>query len=1204
MTIDETLQTIERLLPQGHLTKIQKIVLQQSWAGQSYLEIARESGYDPGYIKDTGAKLWQQISVALGEKVTKQNLKGIVNRAVWQEKGCNYTSKFKTQNRTDWDDANTSWGDAIDVSIFYGRTQEITTLQHWILEDRCRLVTLLGMGGMGKTALSVKLAEQMQGEFDAVIWRSLRDTPAISNLLTTLIRFLAPHQDLPQETGDKISQLVELLRRSRCLIILDNFDAVLEGGKRAGTYRNGYQEYGELLKRVGEIAHQSCVMLTSREKPQEVSALEGEKLPIRTWSLSGVDAIAGHHILDAKGLTSSTVDTAKLIDHYRGNPLALKIAATSIKDLFSGNIVQFLDQGTVVFNGIGSLLKQQIARLSDLETQVLDWLAINREPVLPSELRTDIVPELSSSKLVEVLESLRWRSLIESSPIGFTLQPVVMEYVTERLIEQVSNEIITQSPRRILSHALVKAQAKDYIRDSQIRVIVKPVIEQLLAVFRVPRAIEHHLTQLLIKLQESAELGYGGGNLLNLFRQLETDLTGYDFSQLPIRQADLRDIDLHHVNFAQAEFINCSFAASILGGITSVAFSSDGQLFATSDTNGDVQLWNAAQGQQLGVFTGHSGWVWRVVFSSDQQTLASCGQDHTIRFWDVRTGQLVKVLYGHTSIVTDLVFSPDAQQLVSSSEDQTIKLWDIETGQCLKTFYGHGACVWSVIFHPHNRTLISAGEDNAIKVWDIATDNCLKTLVGHQQWVKTIALSSDGKTLVSGSFDNTIKLWDLHTERCLKTLIGHQGAVLSVALSRDGKILASGSYDHTVKLWSLQTGECVKTLQKHTNRVWSVGFHPQKDLLASGGDDHTARFWDIYTGQCAKTVQGHSNSIYAIALNSTDRLLASGHEDQTIRLWKVDFKSPTQPFKILRGHTNRVFSVAFSPDGDVLASASLDRTLKLWNVHTGECLNTLQGHTSWVWAVAFSPNGRLIASASYDQTVKLWNAHTGECLQTFEGHISSVLAIAFSPDGQWLASSGYEQIIKLWNVATGECFQTLEAHTNRVWAVVFSPDARRLASCGDDQTIKLWDTKTGECLTTLQGHTSQVLSIVFDQKGSKLISSSADTTVRVWDIATGECLHILQGHQNWVWAIALSADDRTLLSGSQDETIQSWDLATGQCLQRLQAPRPYEGMNITNAIGLTDAQKASILSLGAIASEAQNETKPTRKHCPSEANRI
>ncbi|PSB21592.1 NACHT domain-containing protein [Phormidesmis priestleyi ULC007] len=1182
MTIEEALAVVEQILERGRLNKVEELVLRQSWEGLSYGEIARLSGYEAGYIKDTGYKLWNVLSKAYGVKVSKHNLQGVLKRAVKDDLTAIQNSKPKTQNRTDW-------GDAIDVSIFYGRTQEITTLQHWILEDRCRLVTLLGMGGMGKTALSVKLAEQMQGEFDAVIWRSLRDTPAIADLLTTLIRFLSPHQDLSQEIGDKISQLVELLRRSRCLIILDNFDALLEGGKRAGAYRDGYQEYGELLKRVGEIAHQSCVVLTSREKPQEVSALEGEKLPIRTWSLAGVDAIAGHHILDAKGLTSSRVDTAKLIEHYRGNPLALKIAATSIQDLFSSDIGQFLEQGTVVFNGIGSLLTQQMARLSDLEAQVMDWLAINREAVLPSELRADIVPELSSSKLVEVLESLRWRSLIESSPIGFTLQPVVMEFVTERLIEQVSHEIITQSPQRFLSHALVKAQAKDYIRDTQIRVIVRPVVEQLLAVFRVPKAIEHHLTQLLVNLQESAESGYGGGNLLNLFRHLGTDLTGYDFSQLQIRQADLRDINLHHVNFAHAEFIDCSFAATF-GGITSVAFSPDGQLLATSDTNGDTQLWNASQGQQLGVFKGHAGWVWRVIFSSDQQTLASCGQDHTIRLWNIHTGQLRSILHGHTSIVTDIAFSPDAQQLASSSEDQTIKLWDVETGQCLKTFYGHGACVWSVIFHPHDRTLISAGEDNAIKVWDIATENCLKTLIGHQQWVKTIVLSSDGQMLISGSFDSTIKLWDLHTERCLETLVGHQGVVFSVSLSPDGKILASGSYDQTVKLWSLQTGECVRTLQKHTNRVWSVGFHPQKDLLASGGDDHTARLWDIYTGQCTKTVQGHSNSIYTIALNPTNCLLASGHEDQTIRLWKGDFKSPTQPCTILRGHTNRVFSVAFSPDGSVLVSASLDRTLKLWNVHTGKCLNTLQGHTSWVWAIAFSPDGTLLASASYDQTVKLWDAHTGKCLRTLSGHTSSVLAIAFSPDGQWLASSGYEQIIKLWDVSTGECFQTLEAHTNRVWAVVFSPDAQRLATCGDDQTIKLWDIKTGDCLQTLHGHTSQVLSIIFDQKGNKLISSSADTTIRVWDVATGECLNLLQGHQNWVWSIVLTNDDRTLLSGSQDETIQSWDLTTGQHLQRLQAPRPYEKMNIKGAIGLTQAQKATVFSLGAIASEAENRT--------------
>lgn len=83
------------------------------------------------------------------------------------------------------------WSEAPDVSVFYGRTEELATLQRWIVGERCRLVALSGMGGTGKTCLLVRTAEQIEDGFEVAIWRSLRHAPPVSDILAELLRFLS-----------------------------------------------------------------------------------------------------------------------------------------------------------------------------------------------------------------------------------------------------------------------------------------------------------------------------------------------------------------------------------------------------------------------------------------------------------------------------------------------------------------------------------------------------------------------------------------------------------------------------------------------------------------------------------------------------------------------------------------------------------------------------------------------------------------------------------------------------------------------------------------------------------------------------------------------------------------------------------------------------------------------------------------------------
>lgn len=116
------------------------------------------------------------------------------------------------------------WGTVIEVSEFYGREVELAQLQQWVCEEHCRLVVLLGLGGIGKSALAVKLALQIQDQFENVVWRSLQNAPALEECIESILQFLLRAQShdsaLPASLDGKLSRLMECLQTSRCLLIL------------------------------------------------------------------------------------------------------------------------------------------------------------------------------------------------------------------------------------------------------------------------------------------------------------------------------------------------------------------------------------------------------------------------------------------------------------------------------------------------------------------------------------------------------------------------------------------------------------------------------------------------------------------------------------------------------------------------------------------------------------------------------------------------------------------------------------------------------------------------------------------------------------------------------------------------------------------------------------------------------------------------
>ena len=1104
------------------------------------------------------------------------------------------------------------WGAAVDVSIFYGQQQALQTLDEWIVRDRCRLVALGGIGGIGKTTLTAKLAHHIKDQFDYLIWRSLKNAPPIQELLTNLLTFFLEQPAINLSTNEvsdnldgQLRQLIDCMRAHRCLIVLDNGEALFAEGDRAGTFRKGYEGYGDLFTTLGETAHSSCLIITSRELPKEITLQAGDTQPTRCFQLAGLAETDGKALIQTLGeLTGTPAEWQQLIQAYSGNPLALKVIAAAVRDYFDGSLSSFLalsQEDSLIFGDIKQLLVRQIKRLTPLEKDIMYWLAINREPVAWQTLQADLVKTVPLNKVLQAIDSLERRSLLERDRSQITQQAVIMDYFTGELITQICQEIshpeqdLQSGPKSdaLRRYALVKADTRDYIRQAQVRLILSPVVETLREDYASTDTLAAALTFTLDATRESdMSGGYVGGNVLTLLRHLKVDLTGYDFSNLTIWQAYLQGLNLYNVNFENSDLSRSVFNQPF-GSIRTMAFNPEGDVLATGDTNSEIWLWqtslSAAAGDiksHISTFQGHENWVCSVAFSPDGTQLVSGSADRTIKLWDVSSGECLQTLEGHSNWVMSVAFSPDGIRLVSGSADRTIKLWDVSTGECLQTLEGHRHGIWSVAFSPDGQSFVSGSADRTIKCWDAATGDCVQTIVGHEHGVWSIAFSPDGRSLASGSADQTVRLWDMETGECQQTLTGHSNWVWMVAFSPDGRSLASGSADQTVRVWNIADGaqQCLKVLAGHSNWVWSVAFSADGDYLASGSEDRTMRLWGLRRGQCLKTLQGSSNWVWSVAFSPDGKSLASGQGDRLVHLWDMPSGTPSET---LAGAQNAIWSVAFSPDGKLLASGNEDGNVYLWQLADSRRRRSLSGHSKSIWSVAFAPKGETIASGSADQTIKLWDVRSGKCVRTLTEHQHWVCSVAFHPTKNILASGSYDRTIKLWNLDTGECTETWTGHTSGLWCIAFSPTGDFLVSSSIDQTIRIWDVATGECQQVLTGHENWVMAVAVSPDGQWIASGSADHTVRLWSAKNGKLKHTLTGHTNSVWSVAFSPDGKQVVSGSDDKTIRLWETKTGTCVNTLKNKEPYEGMNITGISGLTESELSTLEQLGAVNAQSQ-----------------
>lgn len=324
------------------------------------------------------------------------------------------------------------WGDAPEMIDLWGREQDLDQMQRWILKDRCRFLSLYGLPGVGKSALGVALVERLRPLFDRIVWRSTQRFSDLQALLRDLLHAFGDRQEDPQESEDLTGLLESLrdqLKQHRCLIVLDDWD----------PQRNNISD---LISQIGQISHGSCLVTMGTERVNE--SLFPSHKQVRSHSLQGLSLEAASSFLETiSPLQGSSMDRQYLIQHYGGHPLALRSAGSVIQDLFFGEISLFLEairQGGFPLSDLIPILERCISDLSETDQALLHQLALATDPLSIPELRHQIPDVPIRWQLPFILQTLQRRGLLQITPQGLRLLPMISEYWIYRWVNRLELE--------------------------------------------------------------------------------------------------------------------------------------------------------------------------------------------------------------------------------------------------------------------------------------------------------------------------------------------------------------------------------------------------------------------------------------------------------------------------------------------------------------------------------------------------------------------------------------------------------------------------------------------------------------------------------------------------------------------------------------------------------------------------------------------
>ena len=267
------------------------------------------------------------------------------------------------------------------------------------------------------------------------------------------------------------------------------------------------------------------------------------------------------------------------------------------------------------------------------------------------------------------------------------------------------------------------------------------------------------------------------------------------------------------------------------------------QCISGSET-GNIFVWNFKPQMRPFKFSGHKGAITDLAINPEGNIIASSSTDGTVHLWTNTVKGKYRLLKCHPSPVRSVDFSNTGKYLLTGANDKIIKIFDLYPKiKFVSSFKGHSNWVRCSRFSPDNRLIGSCGDDNAVIIFDVEQKSVKYKFLDHLSKVNSCRFSPDGTIIASAGDDGKIKLFDIRIGRLIQHYDAHNDKINCISYHQSGNYIISGSDDSTIKIWDLKMGQILYTVHGHKGKVKSVNFNIDGDYFCSGGEDSILMVW-------------------------------------------------------------------------------------------------------------------------------------------------------------------------------------------------------------------------------------------------------------------------------------------------------------------------------------------------------------------------